>query len=78
MNAIVGEVSVEMLPCPFCGSADLHAENDSSGYGGWVILCDNPSCEATGPMGGGEQGSLTPDDAARKWNQRFNPKAERA
>jgi Lar family restriction alleviation protein len=55
-----------LLPCPFCGSADVSFRAET-----WCIyvICDN--CEAEGPGFGGQEADSM-DEAAAAWNQR-NP-----
>lgn len=56
----------ELLPCPFCGNADVG--NDEGcfpvGKGYWEVRCGNPSCYAH------EQSGATRDEAIDRWNRR--------
>lgn len=51
-----------LLPCPFCGNADL--DPPLNGRGGWYVRCSNPHCTTSGPC--------LPTDARaiRAWNSR--------
>lgn len=66
MVAKVLESGIELRPCPFCGSTDLHIETDSEPRSTVNVLCDNPDCEAEGP-----NQAFTADDAVIAWNRRI-------
>lgn len=52
----------DILPCPFCGSEELH-EEDAVNY--WLIGCDD--CFAEGPHG------VDRMEAIVAWNDRAKP-----
>ena len=60
------ESKVELLPCPFCGSEDVH----QCETGVYWIRCDG--CDAEGPTADSEEGMV------RAWNTRPNPRIDRA
>lgn len=66
MIATVSDVGILLLSCPFCDSHDLHIESDSEPKANYSVECDNPECEASGPVGD----CPTPKAAAKKWNIR--------
>lgn len=54
------------LPCPFCGSADVHNwASDDHGPGCWSMMCFG--CECEGPHTNSEAESV------RLWNMRAGP-----
>jgi len=53
-----------VLPCPFCGSADLHMPVSGAADGGYVSC---RRCEADGPI------KDTADEAVDAWNVRCSP-----
>lgn len=52
----------QLKPCPFCGSV-AHVF-DGSLLGGFSVVCDAPSCQATGRFSGDR------DKAIAAWNRR--------
>ncbi|WP_162434591.1 Lar family restriction alleviation protein [Pseudoxanthomonas koreensis] len=55
----------ELLPCPFCGNADVGNDEGCFQTGGhWEVRCGNPSCFAHEPCG------ATYDEAVERWNRR--------
>lgn len=50
----------QLLPCPFCGSADLEKSNNGDNH--WNVWCNG--CATSGPDAVGE------DDAIVVWNRR--------
>ena len=69
---------VNILPCPFCGNADIHAEEVAPAV--YAVCC--PECSAIGPMWHGEQdaawpdlealaSNATPEQARRAWERRI-------
>ena len=63
--------NMAMLPCPFCGNADVECrtEFEISGYGGtehYAVCCDatKSGCGATGSF------SAKKEDAIERWNRR--------
>lgn len=54
----------ELLPCPFCDHSDIARYNPVTGGKYFYIVC--PKCEASGPRGTSEEGSID------GWNTRIN------
>ena len=56
-----------LLPCPFCGSADVSIRTDLQSSIAYVVCGD---CDAQGPPAGFTEVSSEEQDAAIYWNQR--------
>lgn len=59
---------IETNPCPFCGKRELIVVVVTICYT-WVCRC--MSCGASGPIG-----SINPEGAYKKWNERYMNKEQ--
>ncbi|MGL4684191.1 MAG: Lar family restriction alleviation protein [Hafnia alvei] len=60
----------ELMPCPFCGSTpQLMEPNEPMFFGGYVVACQQPSCQAQGRFSGQK------DKAIAAWNRRVSQHA---
>lgn len=61
----------ELMPCPFCGSKPMLMEpNEPLFFGGYVVACQQPSCQAQGRLSGQK------DKAIAAWNRRVSQPSE--
>ena len=67
---LFGDVDVELLPCPFCGSSDIgysYIETYSLGSSYGTLGCN--SCGCNFPT---QHDDAVSDDEIRRWNTRIN------
>lgn len=57
-----------LLPCPFCGSADIHQSGDN-GYGSFWVACESCGISTNGV------GDANQAEANARWNARATPAA---
>jgi len=60
-------MSIELLPCPFCGQNKGRIDQFSERLDEWRVCCENESCQAWGPE------TKTQGGAYAAWNTRSSP-----
>lgn len=63
-------MTIELKPCPFCGSDDAHLIRDQSIGGCQFVLCDNLTRHGCGARSRILSSSIPEEQLAQWWNRR--------